>query len=134
MLSLLTTREVSVVFNISSLHELLINQKMDVFTWTIFNIGICFNFTCLIKLTNTRISIPYIIIFRKNSNHLIAYTHIDIHHYSIFLLNCIYFHSIYIYTHKIHPKLKIMFALPSALNWILLHSYFHFISNKYSGI
>ena len=43
----------------------------------------------------------------KNSNHLILYTHTDIHHDSIFVLNYIYFHLIYISTHTIHAEFKI---------------------------
>ena len=52
----------------------------------------------------------------KNSNHVILYTHLDIHRGSIFALNYMYFYSMYIYPHTIHPELKILFHLPSTLN------------------
>ena len=48
----------------------------------------------------------------KNSNHVILYTHTNIHHDSIFALNCVVIHSIFIYAHAIHAKLKTSFHLP----------------------
>ena len=65
----------------------------------------------------------------KNSNNLILYNRIDIHHDSKFPLNYIHFHSIHIYIYTIHVELKTLFHLPVTLNKILLHSYFHFICN-----
>ena len=59
----------------------------------------------------------------KNPNHLIFYTHTNIHHASIFALNYIPFHSTYIYA----SELKILFCLPVALYLIT----FIFIWNKW---
>ena len=63
----------------------------------------------------TRTKIPHIIVY-KNPNHLIFYTHSDIHHYPISVLNYIYFHSINTYIHTIHAELKVLFDLPLTLN------------------
>ena len=52
----------------------------------------------------------------KNTNQLIWYTHMNYHHDSIFALNYIHFHPIYVYTHAIHVELKISFHLPLILN------------------
>ena len=46
--------------------------------------------------------------FHKNPNHLILYTHTDIHQESIFTSNYIHFHLIYVYAHTIHVELKIL--------------------------
>ena len=83
------------------------------------------NITCFITLTNTftRIAcgnfLKHFLHF-YSSNHLILYSHIKIHYYSSFVLNYIYLHLIYIYTHTIHAELKILFHLLPALNTFTL--------------
>ena len=56
----------------------------------------------------------------KNSNHLILCTHTEIHHYSIFALNYIHFHSIYIYTHAVHAESCFIFTCDIKLNTFTL--------------
>ena len=121
----LSLSKVSVIFDISSSHGNF-HYRLEVFRINNFyyqNIDQFFMLYYTRNHTYQNFTYNYL---NKNPNHLIFYTHTNIHHGSIFALNYIPFYSTYIYTQTIHSELKILFCLPVALYLII----FIFIWNK----
>ena len=121
----LSLSKVSVIFDISSSHGNF-HYRLEVFRINNFYYQNIDQFFMLYYTRNHTYQNSTYNYLNKNPNHLIFYTHTNIHHGSIFALNYIPFYSTYIYTQTIHSELKILFCLPVALYLII----FIFIWNK----
>ena len=121
----LSLSKVSVIFDISSSHGNF-HYRLEVFRINNFYYQNIDQFFMLYYTRNHTYQNSTYNYLNKNPNHLIFYTHTNIHHDSIFALNQIPFYSTYIYTQTTHSELKILFCLPVALYLII----FIFIWNK----
>ena len=105
-IAILLSNEASIAFNISSSHVYQTFIEEMIFISIIFNIWKFINFTCLITLGITYWSLIFNHLYNIQY-HLIPYNDTDIHHDSIFAINYIHFHTVYIYTHMIHAEINL---------------------------
>ena len=118
----LLTSKALVAFNISSSHGItsLPNRR---FLYDQFLISKHLSILHVLLDSQPHVQGFHIFHLYKNFNHLILYTHTNIHHELIFALNYIHFHLIHIPTHSIHAEPKILFHLLLTLNQTRLHPY-----------